>query len=313
MRRPSLLCLLLVLLALPVPALAQQPAVPHPQLTAYTKAYVEIGKLRDRMQAEFAEPQNKKIEVQEQLHEKMRTEVSRIITEQGLTDEQYNRITFAISTEPEQRKAFELIMGIAAPAPPPPPAVTMSADAAANPHIGHVMTSFSSTTNSEGLLPAALAEAKIVINHAALAKRDVANLDAMKLHAGHVIHAIEPPAGMTGPGTGFGLKKAAASVAQHIELAAKAPGATPAVATHSVHIATSARNTVKRADELLAIAKKIQAATSVSEAAALVDQLNKVAAQIMPGVDANGDGTIGWQDGEGGLQHVEQHLGLMTR
>lgn len=303
--------LLVLLLALPVTASAQQAIAPD-QLAAYTKAYTAIGQLRDRMEAEFADPQNKKPEAIDQLQLKMRTEVAKIVKDNGLTDAQYNNITFAISAEPEQRKAFELLMGIA-PLAPPPPAVTMSADANANPHIGHVMTSFSSTTNAEGLLPAAMSEAKVVIDHAALAKRNASSLDAMKLHAGHVIHAVEPVAGVSGPGTGFGLKKAAASVAQHIELAAKAPGATPAVTTHSVHIAASARNTVKRSDEILVIARKIQAATSVSEAASLVDQLVKICGFLLPGADANGDGKIGWEDGEGGLAHVGQHLGLMTK
>ena len=30
-------------------------------------------------------------------------------------------------------------------------------------------------------------------------------------------------------------------------------------------------------------------------------------------VDANGDGQVGWQTGEGGLQHVEQHVNFMRQ
>lgn len=32
---------------------------------------------------------------------------------------------------------------------------------------------------------------------------------------------------------------------------------------------------------------------------------------ILNGTDANGDGTIGWQLGEGGLAQAEQHRGFM--
>jgi hypothetical protein len=85
------------------------------------------------------------------------------------------------------------------------------------------------------------------------------------------------------------------------------------VTTHANHISTSAKNTLKRAEQIGELAKQIQAATSASAAAALVNQLNTLANQLIPGADANADGKIGWEDGEGGLQAVETHLGLLTR
>ena len=85
--------------------------------------------------------------------------------------------------------------------------------------------------------------------------------------------------------------------------------------THSVHIATSARNTAKRAEEIAALAKRIEATTTAAEAAPLVEQLNAKAAALLAAgkadVDANSDGRIGWQEGEGGLETSETHLGLM--
>ena len=38
----------------------------------------------------------------------------------------------------------------------------------------------------------AMAEARVAVQHAGLAARNPANLDAMKLHAGHVINAVDP-------------------------------------------------------------------------------------------------------------------------
>ena len=53
---------------------------------------------------------------------------------------------------------------------------------------------------------------------------------------------------------------------------------------------------------------------SVSPAAlALVNQLSTVAEQLITGVDANGDGRVGWQQGEGGLEQAEQHMNLMKK
>ena len=73
----------------------------------------------------------------------------------------------------------------------------------------------------------------------------------MKLHAGHVINAVDPSVVASGPGLGYGVKRAALGVAAHIDLAAKTPGASPNIVTHAGHIGTSARNTVQRADAIV--------------------------------------------------------------
>ena len=176
---------------------------------------------------------------------------------------------------------------------------------AAHTHIGHVADGWRDTPDNQGLLPTAIAEAKIAAQHAALAAKDPSNLDAMKRHTGHVLNAVDPEAMANGPGLGYGVKRAAAGAATHIELAAKSDGASGGVTTHSNHIATSARNTVARADEIIALAGKIQMASSASAAAPLVAELNTLAEQLITGVDANGDGRTGWQEGEGGLQQAE--------
>ena len=70
-------------------------------------------------------------------------------------------------------------------------------------HIGHVMESFQAAPNQQGLLPTALAEAKIAMTHAGLALKNPDNLDALKLHAGHVIHALDPSSRGHGPRPGL--------------------------------------------------------------------------------------------------------------
>jgi hypothetical protein len=307
----------LAIMAAPAFTSAQQtqahqhgPAVAKEQLTTFAKAFAAVAKVRDQVQAELAEPRNKKDEAQAQLHEKLRTSIAKIIQEHGFTEEQYNRLTYAVSTDNELRKAFDELLGIK----PPTPTAT-AAPAAGGPlaaHLAHVTTAFNGTPNNQGLLATAVAEAKVVAQHAALAAKPGTDLETLKKHAGHIIHAVDPTVETTGPGAGYGLKKAAAAVAQHIEMAGKAEGAPAAVANHATHVATSAKNVAARADQIVALAKQIQAASSTSDAAALVTQLNTLAEQLTAGVDANGDGRIGWQEGEGGLQHVEQHVGLLV-
>ena len=190
-------------------------------------------------------------------------------------------------------------------------AAAQQASSPDNPHIGHVATSFRDTPEMNGLLPTAMAEAQVAVQHAGFALRDLSSLDGMKRHAAHVLHAVDPTQIAQGPGAGYGVKRAVEGVATHIELAAKVEGAPQGVVTHSVHIATSARNTAKRAEEIAALAKQIEATTTAAEAAPLVEQLNAKAAALLAGVDANSDGRIGWQEGEGGLETSETHLGLM--
>jgi ankyrin repeat protein len=176
-------------------------------------------------------------------------------------------------------------------------------------HMGHVSDKFN-TPQGAGLLPTALAEAKVVVQHAGLAAKSPDNLDQMKLHAGHVLHALDPSLEAKGPGLGYGVRPAAAGVIQHIEMAANVEGASANVKTHAVHVATAARNVVKIAGEMASLAKKIQVASTPAEAAALVSQLNTLAEQLISG-SPNEAGQIGWQTG--GLQQAQQHMELMKK
>jgi hypothetical protein len=178
-------------------------------------------------------------------------------------------------------------------------------------HIGHVVNGFGDTPGGVGLLPVAMAEARTAAQHATLAATNPNNLAGMKTHMGHVINALDPTIVATGPGQGYGAKKAALGVVTHIELAAKAPGASQNVITHANHIATSARNAVQRADSIIVLAKLVQAATSAPEALAIVNQVISLSQQLIAGADANGDGRVTWEANEGGLQQAEQHVTLM--
>jgi len=156
-----------------------------------------------------------------------------------------------------------------------------------------------------------MAEARTAATHASLAARDPENLAAMKLHAGHVINAVDPTIVATGPGLGYGVKRAALGVATHIDLAAKVPGASQNVITHAGHVGTSARNTIQRADAIVALAQRIQAAMSAPEAAALVSQLVSLTNELVAGKDSDADGKVTWKDGEGGLAQCDEHVRLL--
>ena len=180
-------------------------------------------------------------------------------------------------------------------------------------HIGHVMDSFQAAPNQQGLLPTALAEAKIAMQHAGLAVKNPDNLDAIKLHAGHVIHALDPAVETTGPGQGFGAKTAAAGVAQHAQLAGKSQGSSFVVAAKATQVAGAANNAAKRADEVIALAQKARAATTAAEAAALMQQVSTALAAMTNGVDTNKNGEITWDAPEGGLQQAQEQMQEMRK
>jgi hypothetical protein len=193
--------------------------------------------------------------------------------------------------------------------------VSASAVIAQNPshaHIGHVADGFRSTPDGQGLLPAGVAEAQVAAQHAGFAARDPNNLDGMKRHMGHVIHALDPSQVESGPGAGFGVKAAAAGVVRHIELAAGSDGASDNVKTHANHVATAARNVERWADEAIALANEVLDATDNS-AADLVAEIEELTDAILNGRDANGDGRVGWQEGEGGLEQATFHVNAMKR
>ena len=197
-----------------------------------------------------------------------------------------------------------------------PGAAPQAGAAAAHPshnHIGHVMTSWKDTPNSQGFLPVAIADAKVAVTHAGFMQKSPDNLDSIKLHAGHVLHALDPSIEAKGPGSGYGVKRAAAGALQHIQFAAKTEGASKGVQTHAGHVSASLTDVTQWTDQAIATAQKIRAATSATEAAPLVAELITQTNNIANGLDANKDGSIGWQTGEGGLAQAETHMRLMMK
>lgn len=180
-------------------------------------------------------------------------------------------------------------------------------------HIGHVMTSWRDTPQTVGLLPVAVNDGRVAAEHARLAAGVSGDLAQVKLHAGHVLHALDPSIETTGPGSGYGVKKAAFGALQHAGFAAKADGASANVTTHAAHVSASLTDVGQWTDQAIALAQKVRAATTAAEAAPLATELAAIAAKISGGIDANNDGTIGWQTGEGGLLQALTHMGLMMK
>lgn len=303
--------------SVPAPQAPSATRMAHDDVVAFAKLSLSVAQVRDSIQKQLAMPRNKTPQAQQQLRDQLATEVADVLKHAGVSDEEYRRKTYIVSTDSSARAVFDETIAKLTGAPLPGQLPAAAATTVAVPpgpvgvHIGHVMNAFTDTPKGLGLLPTAMAEARTAVVHAGLAARDPENLAAMKTHAGHVINAVDPTVVTSGPGLGYGVKRAALGVATHIDLAAKVPGASENVIMHANHVGTSARNTVQRADAIVALAKQIQAATSASEAASLVSQLVSLTNELEMGKDADADGRISWKAGEGGLAQCEEHVRLM--
>ena len=107
----------------------------------------------------------------------------------------------------------------------------------AHAHIGHVMTGWHDAPDGMGLLPVAQAEAAIAAQHANLAISKPSDIDSIRLHSGHVLHAIDPVEIEAGPGLGYGLERAAGGVRAHIGYAAGSADTPDNVKLHAEHVA----------------------------------------------------------------------------
>ena len=225
----------LVVLAAPAPCLAQSaPAAPAPSaatlppgdVVAFATLSLSVAQARDSIQNQLAQPRNKTPQAQQQLRDQLATQVAQILQRAGMSDEEYRRKTYLVSTDSASRAVFDSTMSKLTGAP--------------------LLGQLAATTPVVVSVPAG----------------------PVGVHIGHVMNAVDPTVALSGPGLGYGVKRAALGVAAHVNLAAKAPGASPNVVTHANHVGTSARNTVQRADAIVALAQRIQAATSASDAAA---------------------------------------------
>ncbi len=190
------------------------------------------------------------------------------------------------------------------PTPPTPPAHV---------HLRHVAVEFRGTPDGAGLLPTAIAEAEIALQHARLASRDPSDLDAMKRHANHVLHALSPDRVEQGPGLGYGVTLAAERTAHYVELAMASAGGGEAAATHGPHVAAAARSALAAAKQAVEVADALVDADDAAEAAERLKELVALCDAIVNGVDAAGNGRVGWQEGEGGLAQASQHLDFLRR
>ena len=152
-------------------------------------------------------------------------------------------------------------------------------------HIGHVMTAWRDTPGTVGLLTVAASDARVAAAHALLTSKSE-TLDDMKMHAGHVLHALEPMLEPKGPASGYGTKKAAAGGLQHVGFAASVEGASETVKRHADVVSAKLNETIVDIDRAIAAAQKIRTAAALAEAASVSPELVSLISKIGESVES---------------------------
>ena len=322
---PFRVAAVLLAISLVGPAAAQQPPAKPAgtplslaDLRVLAEAQVAIAVVLDSSGAQLAQVRNKTTQAQADMQAKRRTLVSEALTKRGMTVEEFERRRYLVSTSTTMRFQFDSIVARLTGAPLPgtiaagPPVIALPAGLVGI-AIGYVAANYLDTPDKSGLLPMAQTEARTAAQHAGFMARTPDNLQTLQMHAGHVLHAIDPSTmpTATAPGKGYGVKRALQGVVAYSELATVTAGASPNVKTHATHIIAAAQSAAKRADQVIAMARRIQSAKSAAAAASLVGQLTSLCNELLAGIDLNADGKIVWGDGEGGLQQAQEHMTLL--
>ena len=280
-----------------------------------------IAAVLDSSGAELSAVKNKTPQAQSELQQKRKTLVNDALAKRGMTVEEFDRRRYLVSTDTRLRFQLDSMVAKLTGAPIPGTVIAGAGAAAtmAAPTtlvgiaISYVAANYLDTPDKAGLLAMAQTEARIAAQHAGFMTRALDNLQTMQMHAGHVLHAMDPSTmpKATAPGKNYGVKRALDGVIAYSDLAAKTAGASPNVKTHTAHIIEAAKSTSLRADQVIALTKKIQSATSAAAAAPLVSQLNSLCNELVAGNDLNHDGKIVFGAGEGGLQQAQDHMNLL--
>jgi hypothetical protein len=150
---------------------------------------------------------------------------------------------------------------------------------AAHLHLGHVMTNWRDTPGGRGFLPVALDQARAAALHAGLAVKG-ASLDDIRAQAREVVRALDPTTESGAADATYGVRKAIAGAVQHLELAARAEGATPNLTARAADVSSALDDSLRWTDEAVAAAQRVRAANDRDEAAAGARDLAALTARI---------------------------------
>jgi hypothetical protein len=94
----------------PAAAPAQMPEVTDERLRVYVKAFLAERRVQDEIDPQLAAVRNKSDELQKQLREQRREQMLKVYADNGMTEQEFNWITFVVSSNQERRESFEKML-----------------------------------------------------------------------------------------------------------------------------------------------------------------------------------------------------------
>src|SRR5678816_2626238 len=98
------------------PSLAQKTPAPQPpamssaardDIVAFAKVSIAVAQVRDSIQKQLAQPRNKTPQAQQQLREQLAAGVEQVLRVAGISEEEYRRKTYLVSTDSSSRAIFD--------------------------------------------------------------------------------------------------------------------------------------------------------------------------------------------------------------
>lgn len=106
--RPLAAAAVAVLLAVGPRTLAAQAAPPDSaRFAAFVRAHLAIASVRDRIQAELADPRSKKTEDQAALREKLKGAIAEALKQEKITQADFDHFTYLVATDTSARRLFD--------------------------------------------------------------------------------------------------------------------------------------------------------------------------------------------------------------
>lgn len=168
------------------------------------------------------------------------------------------------------------------------------------------------TPGNVGFLRLAEVEAASALEQAdlALAAED---LEAMQSHMRRLLTAMDPKAGQSGTATRTGLIYAAAAINANLSIAR-------AMEEASINLKTQADRAIVSSDNVIEWSQIVAETTETALQSSSIEVARKTMVparlalnDIIYGKDADGDGKVGWQRGEGGLQQVREYVEYLAK
>jgi hypothetical protein len=173
-------------------------------------------------------------------------------------------------------------------------------------HLGHALSGVHVTPNREGYLILAQEQAETASAQSQQAQGSATLADMQ----GHIAAALEA----TFSEDKFGLQQSLLLASNHIAFAATSDDATANVRDSAPVFARDIRRVIERCELITLLARDVAASRTKEEAAVSVDEIVKLTRANILGDDGNGNGKIGDDPAEFGIQQLRGEFdGMIAR